>query len=54
MADIQGWGRGTWSSGSWGEFIPVEVTGNQVNTSLPLPQEQPLPLKKEKFFSLQI
>ena len=34
MADIQGWGRGTWSSGSWGEFIPVEVTGNQVNTSL--------------------
>ena len=34
MADIQGWGRGTWNSGSWGEFIPVEVTGNQVNTSL--------------------
>jgi len=29
-----GWGRGAWSSGSWGEFIPVEVTGNQVNTSL--------------------
>ena len=34
MADIQGWGRGTWSSGSWGEFIPVEVTGTSVSTSL--------------------
>ena len=34
MADIQGWGRGTWSSGSWGEFIPVEVTGTSVTTSI--------------------
>ena len=34
MADIQGWGRGTWSSGSWGEFIPVEVTGTSAATSL--------------------
>jgi len=35
MADLlQGWGRGTWSSGEWGEFIPVEVTGTQSNTSV--------------------
>lgn len=35
MADLlQGWGRGTWSSGEWGEFIPVEATGTQSNTSV--------------------
>ena len=35
MADLlQGWGRGTWSSGEWGEFIPVEATGVQSDTSL--------------------
>ena len=27
MANITGWGRGTWSSGAWGEAIPVELTG---------------------------
>jgi hypothetical protein len=35
MADLlEGWSRGTWGSGDWGEFIPVEVTGIQSNTSL--------------------
>jgi hypothetical protein len=27
MANITGWGRDTWSSGPWGEPIPVEITG---------------------------
>ena len=27
MATLTGWGRDTWSSGAWGEPIPVEVTG---------------------------
>ena len=31
---VAGWGRGVWSSGSWGGFIPVEVTGTSVTTSI--------------------
>ena len=27
MAAITGWGRSTWSSGTWGEAFPVSVTG---------------------------
>ena len=27
MADITGWGRGTWSQGAWDEPIPVVLTG---------------------------
>jgi len=35
MANITGWGRGTWSEGDWGEFIPVSVTGVSATISLP-------------------
>lgn len=34
MADLQGWSRGTWGEGEFGEFIPVSVTGEQSNTSV--------------------
>jgi len=34
MADLQGWSRGTWGEGEFGEFIPVSVTGIQSNTSV--------------------
>ena len=34
MAALEGWGRGTWSEGSFGEYIPVSVTGIQSNTSV--------------------
>ena len=34
MAALEGWGRGTWSEGAWGEYIPVSVTGIQSNTSV--------------------
>lgn len=34
MADITGWGRGTWSSGAWGSAIPVELTGVSATTSV--------------------
>jgi len=27
MANITGWGRGTWSEGAWNEALPVEPTG---------------------------
>jgi len=27
MAAITGWGRNTWSSGTWGQAFPVSVTG---------------------------
>jgi hypothetical protein len=33
VAIIAGWGRGTWSEGSWGEPLPVEVTGEQLSTA---------------------
>ena len=26
MANVTGWGRGTWSEGSWGEALPVTST----------------------------
>jgi hypothetical protein len=30
MADLQGWSRGTWGEGEFGEFIQtVSVTGEQ-------------------------
>tara|TARA_R110002049_G_scaffold147483_4_gene310354 strand:+ start:17 stop:1384 length:1368 start_codon:yes stop_codon:yes gene_type:complete len=31
---VAGWGRGAWSSGSWGAFNAVEVTGVQINSTL--------------------
>jgi len=34
MADLQGWSRGTWGEGEFGEFIPVLVTGEQSNTNV--------------------
>jgi hypothetical protein len=34
MADLQGWSRGTWGEGEFGEFIPVSVTGEQSNTAI--------------------
>jgi len=34
MADLQGWSRGTWGEGEFGEFIPVSVTGEQSNTNV--------------------
>jgi len=34
MADLQGWSRGTWGEGEFGEFIPVSVTGVQSNTNV--------------------
>ena len=27
MAAITGWGRSTWNSGTWGNPVPVELTG---------------------------
>ena len=30
MADITGWGRGTWSQGAWDEPIPVVLTGEEI------------------------
>ena len=27
MANITGWGRGTWGQGPWSEPIPVEISG---------------------------
>ena len=32
MANVTGWGRGTWSEGSWGEALPVTVSG--ISTSI--------------------
>ena len=34
MANITGWGRGTWSEATWGEPIPVEVTGVSITAEL--------------------
>ena len=33
MASVQGWGRLTWGSGAWGEYAPVEATGNGLTSS---------------------
>jgi hypothetical protein len=33
MADLQGWGRETWSSGSFGEQAPVNATGVEFSAS---------------------
>ena len=33
MASIQGWGRETWGSGAWGQFAPVEATGNGLTST---------------------
>ena len=30
MANINGWGRGTWSEGAWNEAVPVRV-GHTLN-----------------------
>ena len=34
MANITGWGRSTWNSGTWGEPVPVELTGVAGTTAL--------------------
>ena len=34
MAIVDGWGRGTWGEGAWGSNIPIEVTGEQLTSSL--------------------
>jgi|19_taG_2_1085344.scaffolds.fasta_scaffold15506_2 hypothetical protein len=34
MANITGWGRSTWSSGTWDEPVPVIVTGVAGTTGL--------------------
>jgi hypothetical protein len=34
MANITGWGRGTWDSGAWGEATPVILTGVVGTTAL--------------------
>jgi hypothetical protein len=34
MANVTGWGRGTWSEATWGEPIPVEVTGVSITAEL--------------------
>ena len=33
MANINGWGRGTWSQGTWGEVLPVTLTSVGAITS---------------------
>ena len=34
MANITGWGRSTWNSGTWGEPVPIELTGLAGTTAL--------------------
>jgi hypothetical protein len=34
MANVTGWGRGTWSEGSWGEALPVTVSGITASTNI--------------------
>ena len=34
MANITGWGRGTWGQGAWNAPLPVEVTGVAGTTAL--------------------
>jgi len=34
MAIVDGWGRGTWGEGAWGEDAPIEVTGEQLTSTL--------------------
>ena len=34
MANINGWGRGTWNEGAWGTALPVEPTGLAVTSGL--------------------
>ena len=33
MSQITGWGRGTWSEGTWGSDLPVEATGIQLQST---------------------
>jgi hypothetical protein len=33
MANINGWGRGTWDEGAWGTALPVELSTVGVITS---------------------
>ena len=33
MANITGWGRGTWDEGAWGEPIPVTLTAPSAATA---------------------
>ena len=34
MSNITGWGRGSWDEGSWGQPVPVVVTGVSATSSL--------------------
>ena len=34
MANINGWGRGTWGQLGWGTALPVEVTGVAITSAL--------------------
>jgi hypothetical protein len=34
MANINGWGRGTWDEGAWGEALPVTLTGLAATSAL--------------------
>jgi hypothetical protein len=34
MANITGWGRGTWDEGAFGEPIPVTLTGLAATSAL--------------------
>ena len=33
MANINGWGRGTWDEGAWGEALSVTLTAPSAGTS---------------------
>ena len=37
MASLQGWGRETWGSGAWGQYAPVEATGNGLTSNTATP-----------------
>jgi hypothetical protein len=34
MANINGWGRGTWDQGAWGTALPVEVSGQAITSAI--------------------
>jgi hypothetical protein len=34
MANINGWGRGTWDQGEWSTVLPVEVTGQAITSAI--------------------
>ena len=34
MANINGWGRGTWDQGEWSTALPVDVTGQAITSGI--------------------